>query len=63
MPTPFRDTSKGESPRTPRTPSQRTPSRVFFAFVGSKVKAPTGYAFNGRGDLVKLTREAARRAA
>lgn len=57
MPTPFRDTSKGATPR------QRIPSRLFFAFVGSKVKAPTGYAFNGRGDLVKITREAQRRAA
>lgn len=63
MPTPFRDTSKGATPRTPRTPRQRIPSRVFFAFVGSKVKAPAGYAFNGRGDLVNLTREAQRRAA
>jgi hypothetical protein len=53
---PWPDTSKATAkPLTPRTPRQPIPTRMWFAFqTGTRsVRAPEGYAFNGRGDLVR----------
>jgi hypothetical protein len=60
------DTSRNgtrKAMRRPTTPRTKVPTRLFFAFAGSKVKAPAGYAFNHRGDFVSLKREARRQAA
>ncbi len=53
---PFPDTSKQPKAKTPRTPREPIPARVFFTFFGAKVTAPKGYGFNGRGDLINATR-------
>ena len=74
MPSPFPDTSRAEMPvevpaevrawlgAVGMTPRQPIPTRVFFAFAGSKVEAPEGYAFNRRGDLINLAKRKRRAA-
>jgi len=58
---PFPDTSKQQAPATPRTPRAPIPPRWFYPrLAGWKLLAPEGYAFNGRGDLIRVTREEAR---
>lgn len=62
----FPDTSRRGTRRERGLPLMRrprVPRRRFFPLFTpdrQQVKAPKGYAFNGRGDLVKLKREALR---
>jgi hypothetical protein len=69
----FPDTSKAPTDavieawvRDISTPREKIPTRTFypqFSANGKQLVAPDGYAFNRRGDLVSLKREAKRRAA
>lgn len=54
----FPDTSRRGTRRDlrrPVTPRERIPTAVWFPLVtGRSVRAPEGYAFNHRGDLINL---------
>jgi len=64
---PFPDTSRVGTRAVMKralTPRVVVPPRQWFPIVkGKHLHAPAGYAFNKRGDLISLKREAQRRAA
>lgn len=63
MASPFPDTSRDGMPESVRAwltelmQSPRTvPSRLFLDSLDEDAPAPPGYTFNGRGDLINLTK-------